>query len=344
MKTPRPALASKLLLIAPLLIASASSQAAIRLVSTSGSDSEDCSATPCQTIAYAIDQAQVGEQLLISRGQYILGSGLIINKSLRLTGVGQDQVIINGRSIDSSVITISPEVTASISGLSIINGSGNIRDLTRVGGGIDNQGNLTLTHVLIRDNEVKGDSSTRLEGGTYSPLGGGIYSGPGTILNLEYSTIDNNVVTSQRPAVGSGGGGGALGGGIAAQGSALTINYSTISNNQAKAARSAGGGGGAVGGGIYIADLDGPGTLTLSNSTLSNNSATGGSISLIRSIFGSGGAGAGGDCGRSCSLRTGISESNGEDAKGIAGGGGGAGLGRCAQAGVYLDSGAAAGA
>ena len=320
---------SKLLALTPLLMLSAAapySQADILFVSDSGSDTIDCAAAPCRTIAHAIEQAQAQDQLLISQGEYRLSDGLILNKPLSLIGVGQGQVIISGQSIDSSVITVSPDTTVSISGLSIIRGSGNIRDLKRVGGGIDNQGNLTLTHVLIGNNTVEGDSGSLLLGGVYSPLGGGIYSGPGSTLNLDYCTIDNNIVTSLSPAVGTGGGGGALGGGIAAEGSTVTINHSTLSNNQAIAEQSSGGGGGAVGGAIYIADLESTGTLSLNTSTLFNNQTIGGSISLIRPILGSGGASAGGDCGSNCTLNGNIiSGGDGADGAALGGGGGGAG-------------------
>ena len=323
--------------VTPLLLLTliaAPSLAATRFVSVDNSaDNGDCSIDSCATITYASDQAENGDQLFISAGEYQLSSGLTLNKSLTLTGSAQAQVILDGALIDSSVITIESGATVSISGLSIINGSGNIRGFKRVGGGIDNQGQLTLTHVSIRDNKVEGDNSTIFLGGTYSPLGGGIYSAPGASLTLEYSTLDNNIVTSQSPALGTGGGGGALGGGIAAEGSNVNIRYSTLSNNQAIAEDSSGGGGGAVGGAIYIADDESSegvfseGILTVDSSTLSNNQVIGGSINALRPIFGSGGSGAGGDCGNNCAFETGnfFSGGNGGEAQSIAGGGGGAG-------------------
>jgi hypothetical protein len=58
--------------IAAMLVATAGSALAApkttRLVSTSGTDSGDCTAAPCRTIGYAVGQASAGDTVSVGTG------------------------------------------------------------------------------------------------------------------------------------------------------------------------------------------------------------------------------------------------------------------------------------
>jgi CSLREA domain-containing protein len=128
-------------------------------------------------------------------------------------------------------------IKASISGITIENGKS-----TNFGGGLINNGNLTLINVTITKNTVSG----------VNDWGGGIYSsGPLTINNC---TIADNISGTHN----------AYGGGICNNG-AMMITNSTISGNITS-------GSVGYGGGIYTSGA----TATIKNSTISGNTATNG--------------------------------------------------------------------
>ncbi len=112
------------------------------------------------------------------------------------------------------------------------------------GGGIFNQGTLTVTHSTISHNTTENSGGGR---------GGGIFNEGA--LTVIHSTINHN--TAEDGALGGGAGGGILNWGV------LTVTHSTISHNTAAYGMGGGSGGGIMNGG----------TLTVSNSTLSHNTA-----------------------------------------------------------------------
>jgi CSLREA domain-containing protein len=171
-----------------------------------------------------------------------------IKKSVTIVGAGAVTTIINGGAIDR-VFDIDPTgaggVVVSISGVTITGGDNTASD-DRGGGGIYNNGTLTVTSSTISGNTETGDND-----------GGGIYNN--FALTVTNSTISGNVETD------------AAGGGIYNDG-ALTVTNSTISGNTASS-------GGNGGGGILN-----DGALTVTNSTISGNSAgSGGGISHLGS-------------------------------------------------------------
>ena len=160
---------------------------------------------------------------------------MLITKNLTLDGPGASGLSVSGDSV-SELFDVYPGVVASISGLTIEDGSASL------GGGVDNSGNLTITNSTL-----SGNSAT-------SGNGGGIWSGSGT-LAIMGSTLSNNSATS-------GNGGGIYSGGT------TTITNSTLSGN------SANNGGGSIsnfggGGGIYSTS-----SLGITGSTVSNNTAS----------------------------------------------------------------------
>ena len=162
------------------------------------------------------------------------------------------------------------------------------------GGGLYSIGGaLTLAAPTIANNQVTGgrggDSSQVVyragDGGSAS--GAGLYASGGS-LDLSDGMIANNRATGGRGGDGSfvqttpsgggfglgGRGGAAQGGGLYVNGGSLTVASSTITSNHGIGGPGGVNGyyGGAGGGGLYI--LSNAGTLTVSNSTLSGNTAS----------------------------------------------------------------------
>jgi hypothetical protein len=187
------------------------------------------------------------------RGTIPLTTGeLAIGKDLTIAGPGSDVITVSGNHQSRVFDITTARNTVTISALTIAGGFA----AATYGGAISNIGTLTVNNSIIRDNSATG-------------VGGGIYSGG--ILTVSNSTISSN----------SGG----FGGGID-NGGMLTVYCSTFIANSAR-----GGGGGIYneamgiatvsnsilndnttfygGGGIYNWD----GTVTVSNSTLTGNSA-----------------------------------------------------------------------
>jgi len=155
-----------------------------------------------------------------------------ISDDLIIHGAGNTTTIIDGSGLDR-VLHILTGVSVTISDITIRNGSSGNFD----GGGIMNQGPLTLIDSIVTQNS----SFTR---------GGGIANL--STLNVLRSTISNNTNASS--------GGGISNGGIGSTTSiAMTITDSTISGNQVSS----------VGGGIDVFQ----GSATINSSTISGNIA-----------------------------------------------------------------------
>jgi predicted outer membrane repeat protein len=184
-----------------------------------------------------------------------------LNNNIAIQGPGAGSLTVEpaaGASFASAIVTVDAGQTASLSGLTVANGTA---------GGIYNQGTLTVANSAIVNNQ----SSAYHVGGDIANFGG--------TLTVSLSTISGNSATL------SGGGianfGGTLtvtgcsiygnsafaGGGIANASGLLTVTGSCIYGNSATQS----------GGGI-----DSSGDLTVNESTLSGNSAAfGGGIGNI---------------------------------------------------------------
>jgi hypothetical protein len=147
-----------------------------------------------------------------------------------------------------------------------------------LGGGIlNNGGNITLDNVVLTENVARGGDAAVLYAPGNDARGGGIYSTGGALTMAGATIANNHAIGGQggdgfgTTSGGTGGTGGtAQGGGLYVNGGSLTIGTSTIASNQGT-----GGAGGfaglpgfGLGGGLYNS-----GTLMVSNSTLSGNSA-----------------------------------------------------------------------
>jgi Bacterial Ig-like domain (group 3)/Chlamydia polymorphic membrane protein (Chlamydia_PMP) repeat len=214
---------------------------------------------------------------------------LFINKTLDILGLGAVSLAVSGQN-QSRVFEVDAGTTATISGLTIVNGrasgsgggilidggtvtisgctlTGNTAGFN--GGGISNDGNLTIQDCTLTNNSARRDGGAIVAGGTLLVSGslisnnvagfdGGGITEYGTLTVTDSSTISGN-------------NGGSYGGGIRNVGGTLTVsNFSTISGNRSSSS----------GGGIY-SDLDG--TVTVSNSSIisDNSSLFGGGISIL---------------------------------------------------------------
>ncbi|MEW5985891.1 MAG: choice-of-anchor Q domain-containing protein [Chloroflexota bacterium] len=173
---------------------------------------------------------------------------LDILDDLTLSGDGAATTIVDGNSaVTSDRVFDVLEKTVSLSGLTVQGGRGRPR-----GGGIKNEGDLTLTGMTVAFN-----SAAR---------GGGIYNLPNLDLTILSSEIHDNTAIS--------GDSGGDGGGIYASGT-LIIEDSTISRNVARR-----------GGGIFKYS----GSMRLQNSFVTDNvvegqRATGGGAEILGSTF-----------------------------------------------------------
>jgi predicted outer membrane repeat protein len=193
-----------------------------------------------------------------------LAGTIDIARNVTIDGPGANALAVSGNAA-VEVFHIAAGVTAAMSGLTVDNG------VSPYGGGIDNDGTLTLTDSILSDNSattgggaISNSGSLRVtdstvSGNSASYYGGGIYSGPDATLKVADTTLSGNSATAfgvEFPEY-------AYGGAIYAYGTAA-VTTSTVSDNTTFAI---GGGGG--GGGIYVG-----GTLHLTASTLSGNRAT----------------------------------------------------------------------
>lgn len=155
-----------------------------------------------------------GKQLVITDDLEIFDPGTLLEDDV----VGAEIFRISADN-KSRVLTVELGATVAIAGLTFAEGNPPASDSERRGGAILNQGNLSLSHVVVENSTAQSE-------------GGGIYNDTG-ILAIDHSTIRGN------QTVGVGGGGG-----ISNESGELHIHASTIADNQAGDAASNGGGGG----------------------------------------------------------------------------------------------------
>jgi hypothetical protein len=215
----------------------------------------------------AIASAFTGANITFGLGAGVkvitLTSGqLLIDKDVTIQGLGANRLTVQrstaGGTPDFRIFEVKGGTTVAISGLTIANGKSTGSGLGSLGGGLFNQGVLTLNSCT-----VAGNSGSN---------GGGLAnraddSAPTATLTLNHCTISGNSAT------GGGGGGGIHNVSFDAGNTAtLVVNNSTIAGNSANSR----------GGGIQtISASNGTGTMTLTNSTIAGNSAEeGGGISL----------------------------------------------------------------
>jgi len=241
------------------------------------------------TLRQAIFDASSGDTINFASGLHeirLSSDELLINKNLTIEGPGAGNLAVERLAASSGlrVFHIAPtSVTATISGLTIKSAPtpsptpARISGLTirlggipNFGGGIWNEGTLTMDNCAISDNSstsngggIANDGTLTMDNCTISDNSSGANGGGVAntgMLTITNSTISGNTASSKQSS----------GGGIANTGM-LTVTNSTISGNQSNhgtflSGQSSGGG---------IANFD-SGTLTITNSTVSGNQSVGG--------------------------------------------------------------------
>ncbi|MFN8592004.1 MAG: hypothetical protein U0031_11145 [Thermomicrobiales bacterium] len=156
------------------------------------------------TIAAALQAAKDGDTIAIGEGTY--AGGVVVEKKVTLAGVDRDKTIIQGTS-SASVIRIGGKIAVTIEGVTITGGGGSRTGAsTNGGGGILNEGELTLIDSIVRGNTVVGGE------------GGGIYSESTKPVAIRDSVISGNQAMD--------------GGGIFLRDGDVEIADTTIANNQ----------------------------------------------------------------------------------------------------------------
>jgi hypothetical protein len=218
------------------------------------------------------------------RGTVALTSGqLRITDDVQIAGPGANRLAVSGSDL-SRVLRINAGAAVEIDGLTVTRGNA-----LRWGGGIWNDGALTLSNAVVSDNVVVGLPGV---GPTFSAFGGGIYN-PGALTVLNTTFARNRAAGADGNPGGPGSGG--LGGAIASisdQGgpaASAVVSHCTFVDNRAVGG-AAGAGGPASGAGIGGAILNDNSSMTVSHSLFRDNRAVAGSAPGFSGGFGAGGA------------------------------------------------------
>jgi len=207
-----------------------------------------------------------------------------IDRNLTITGPGADLLTVrrDPNASNFRIFSVRPSRTVSISGITIANGNGapDVTTTGATGGGIRNEGTLTVTNCLFAGNTAywggaiwTGDSGLTVTNSAFSGnsatwFGGGIYAksssyseSPPALTITDSNFSNNRADFAEEP-----------GGAVSANGANLTVRRTVFSNNFAA------GGGGAIG--HYH------GHLQVVDSTFSGNSGFGGGAMMIRGKVG----------------------------------------------------------
>jgi hypothetical protein len=158
------------------------------------------------SVQAALDAANAGDTVIVCPGNYT--EDLTFTKNLTLRSLGKDNYPNIAGTKTSSVVTVNPNVTVTIQQIAFGLGIGTPYP-ERVGGGVFNQGTLTLSGATF--------------GACTAELGGGIYNDQGATLFLtNSSTVYSNTATQR--------GGGLFNDG---KGQVTIDSTSTLEGNQA---------------------------------------------------------------------------------------------------------------
>ena len=118
--------------------------AADLFVATTGVDAGDCtdSMSPCLTIQYAVDvAAPSGDTIYVAAGTYV--ENVTVDRDISIEGAGLGTTTVDGNGA-GQVVVVWPDIDVILMGMTITNG------LSDNGGGIENEGNLTVDSCRVR--------------------------------------------------------------------------------------------------------------------------------------------------------------------------------------------------
>jgi hypothetical protein len=247
-------------------------------------------------IQAAVSAANPGDTVSIAAGYY--AGGITIDKDLNLQGAGASSTTVSG---GASVVVVTNGATVSIDGVHITGGSytnsngGNRPSPYFSGGGgvYINEARVELRDSVVSGNSANGSLVNGPNHISIFGLGGGIYIDCGELTLINTTVRDNHASGANvnlSGDSGSGTGGHGYGGGIYSVNGEVNLIDSTVSDNRATGGNGSGGwgsqgqGGDGLGGGIYnfvsvVSNCNlylSEGLVSLENSTVSNNYATGG--------------------------------------------------------------------
>jgi hypothetical protein len=161
---------------------------------------QDCSTpdSPCKTVQNAINQSGSGDLIDLAPGMYT--ENVTVNQSVTIQGDAFNPSIMNGGGIGPGFIinatdTGSNPLAATLSMMTITNGNAG-DSAGNHGGGIQNNGSLTVVQSTINGNRATGTA--------FPTNGGGIWNSSVGTLTVINSTISGN--QSHGPGFGPGGG------------------------------------------------------------------------------------------------------------------------------------------
>jgi hypothetical protein len=175
-----------------------------RHVSKAGSDTGNttcAAASPCLTLAHALSVAVSGDAIALGAG--VFAGGVTVPANLSLTGKGASTVITGG-SVDSSEISLAPDVTADLSHLTVDAGVNSYGlSLTT--------GRLSLLDATVTDGDLgdisalpgAGTADISVLGSTLTNAGGGegIAIAPSDSAPSSQLTVANSTITANRTGV-----------------------------------------------------------------------------------------------------------------------------------------------
>ncbi len=221
----------------------------------------------------------------------LTGGQLSITDDLTIDGPGASRLAVSGNDA-GRVFQIGVSASVSVDGLTVTRGLA-----IGQGGGILNAGGtLTLSHVVLSDNQVVGLPGATL-GTVQDAFGGGIFNA-GTLVVRHSDFVDNQSTGADGTpgTIGSSALGGAImSGGTAAAPATATVGHSSFRGNRAV--------GGAAGVGASRAGIGGAianatGAVTVGHSKFHDNRAVGGLGGSSPGGFGTGAGGAIGNVAR----------------------------------------------
>ncbi|MCP4543247.1 MAG: hypothetical protein GY832_39540 [Chloroflexi bacterium] len=196
---------------------------------TPGPATDTVCASGCRftTIQAAIDAGSTVDGSIIEIIDPIhTEAGIVVNKSITIRGLGSDNTIVQAHEdveeASASVFLIEKDAAVTLAKMTIRHGKPN-EDIC--GGGILNEGTLTLRNCVVSDNIANG--------------GGGICNrGQKSVLMIMDSIISDNIARATVPRSFDCGNGG----GIKCTSGMLTLVNSTVSGNKTETGRGRGGG------------------------------------------------------------------------------------------------------